>query len=125
MVITEMDNIEIRRVNKSFLKDEKIGTLIYSKIGHYFQIDAFCVAKDYRCQGNGRAMIEQLKTLAQDDADIQWIQVYPKSEDQLTDELISNSELNMVYEKYGFNDKASDFDYDKPNQLMKMHIDRK
>ena len=124
MISTEIDNVEIRRVKKSFLKDEKIGMLMYRKLGNCFQIDAFCVAKDYRRQGNGKAMIEQLKTLAQDDADIQWIQVYPNSEDQLTNELVSNSELNMVYEKYGFNDKAADFDYDKTNQLMKMHIVR-
>jgi GNAT superfamily N-acetyltransferase len=117
-IISE-DAIEL--VEKFLFSKKTIGVLQYKCIDSYLQIENFSVHKDYRNKGYGRALIDELKRLAYI-CDIDWIQVYPKSVDILSDKPIPIDVLNKKYEKYGITDKEDGFNYSKPKQLMKMHI---
>ena len=114
-----IDAIEI--VDVFLFSKKTIGVLQYKRIGNYLQIENFSVHEDYRYMGYGRLLIDELKKLAYR-YKVDWIQVYPKSVDILSNKSITIDELNKKYEIYGFTDKEDSFDYSKPNQLMKMHI---
>ena len=118
-IISE-DTIEL--VDNSLFSKKTIGILQYKCIDSYLQIENFSVHKDYRNKGHGRTLIDELKRLAYI-CEVDWIQVYPKSVDILSDKPIPIDVLNEKYEKYGFTDKEEGFNYSKPNQLMKMHME--
>lgn len=98
-----------------------VGILCYTEYDEYIQIDQFSVHKKFRRKGYGYKMISILKEIALKTPHIKWLQVFPRSEDTLTDELIDIRELNRIYERYGFQGNEA-FVYDKNNQLMKMPI---
>ena len=118
-IISE-DTIEL--IDNSLFFKKTVGILQYKCIGNYLQIEIFSVHKDHRNKGSGRILIDELKRLAYI-YKVDWIQVYPKSVDVLSDNSIPIDVLNEKYEKYGFTEKEEGFNYSKPNQLMKMHID--
>ena len=99
-----------------------IALLQYKQINNYYQIDRFCVHEDYRQKGYGKLLIEHLVNLAIENMDVQFIQVYPKSEDELSEALIEQPLLYSIYQKYGFVSEDEDFDANQYNHLLKYRI---
>ena len=121
MIRKKYSNDSIELVFDLLLFEKTIGVLQYKRINNYLQIENFSVHKWFRYKGHGTTLIDELKKLACSYR-VDWIQVRPKSYDILSNKPIPIDELNKKYEKYGFTDKQEEFDYSKPNQLMKMHI---
>ena len=119
--VVDKKKMVIQVVDVSLFDQKTIGELGYSHIGNYLQIFSFHVHKNYRRKGYGTKLINKLKKIARKKK-VEWIQVFPNSKDDLSDEPIPIDVLNKIYEKYGFTDKQEGFDYSKPNQLMKMHM---
>lgn len=119
--VVDKEKMVIQVVDVSLFDQKTIGELGYSPIGNYLQIFSFYVHKSYRRKGYGTVLINKLKEIARK-KEVEWIQVFPDSKDDLSDEPIPIDVLNKIYEKYGFTDKKEGFDYSKPGQLMKMHM---
>lgn len=118
--IVEEEPFEICLFLNLLFTKKTIGLLCYREFDGYLQIDKFCIHKYFRGKGLGYKMITFLKNdIVGNYPEIKWIQVYPKSEDTLSNTPIALQELYKKYERFGFRGDMN-FSYSKRDQLMKL-----